>query len=200
MQGPHNKGTQTMKILRGVVAMVVMMRRTRLGVFVLLFTVVCGCVQTANSPHQYQELKRLSRQGHRFKVSFSGDLPIAFQDFGISVVGPTNNTLGSQANMIVKGETDALQQALRLKVVAVYPGKADGEATGLVVDFEFRQQDGATCGSETVLLNLESGEYVGITLRDIAKQGSPYSIAAKPTAVIWKWGDEEVSVTIQQPF
>lgn len=196
MRGPHNKGTQTMKTLRGVVAMVVMEGRHWLVVFLVL-TVVCGCVRTANSPHQYQELKRLSRQGHRFKVSFSGDLPIAFQDFGISVVGPTNNTLGSQANMIVKGETDALQQALRLKVVAVYPGKADGEATGLVVDFEFREQDGATCGSETVLLNLESGNYVGITLRDIAKQGSPYSIVAKPTTVIWKWGDEEVSMTIQ---
>ena len=75
--------------------------------------------------------------------------------------------------------------------------KKDGQAIGLVIEFEFRQEDGAACGSETVCLDLEP-DMVAVRLLEIGKQGSPYSIVAKPTTIMWKWEGQTVSVPFQQ--
>ena len=147
----------------------------------------------ASSPHQHTELCRLGSEGHRFVVSYGGDLPISFSTFGIYVVGPTNNTLGAQGDLDSKGEPDALQSA-RAGVAARHPDKAT-PASKLVILFHYR--DGPARRRRRAFRGPpRRAEPRRVTLREIGKEGSPFSIAAEPEAVVWEWSGQEVTIPL----
>ena len=170
------------------------MKRTLCYFAVFCLLPASGCEPTRNTPHQYEELKRLMEQGHEFSVAYSGDLPIRFEPFRLLVGARNYNTFECISDVLISSR---LREALHRKVSQIEANKKDGQAIGLVIEFEFRQEDGAACGSETVCLDLES-DMVGVWLREIGKQGSPYSIVAKPTTIMWKWKGQTVSVPLPQ--
>lgn len=173
------------------------MRRDVRVLLILSLLGLSGCERTANTRHQYDELRRLSSAGHRFTISYDGDLPISFTPFGVSTVGPTNDTLGSQGDLESKGSPEALQAALKAKVIAKHPTQADGQAKAIVILFHFREKSGAPCGTERHIAFLGGQNRARVTLRQIGLEGSPYSIVAEPEAIIWESAGVELEVPLQ---
>ena len=155
-----------------------------LAAFALLTGAACGgCPgRSANPPGQDDAL----RANGPFTPTYADDLPVTFSRFSVSVVGPTNSTLGAQGKLTFD-DLEALHRAAAASARAVRPDLPDGTLAALTVRFRYTDRAGQPAGEEQVRCPVGRFRECGVTLRQLGRQGEPpYTVAADVVSVSWR--------------